>query len=286
GCIWKVIRVNNNYFLGCSDGCVYVFKEEGESIYFKNDDLQVKDEFNLTSFVKESNISDKLSDDYKIEKGIIYQRINDEYISLGRIKYDSSFSIEIENRIINVQFNKNESPNDVASRVIKEERIDSSYKEEIAEFIAKNFQEKGKYKYFTTLPIDKVINLLKEYNCESIINLLRENSVKDKINNEFNYNSVENELSVLRNECKFLCLDLIRYFYSKNIKLNINFLFKFKPENKKESIAYVRLITNLFGKVNFNLNVFREEIKRIEDNRIIDKSILDDYEYNRIASLK
>lgn len=307
GCFWVVKEVCGNYFLGASDGFLYILKEEGyESIYdesfsdeiFRKEKIRVgnlkggsrveeknQNEFTVSELFsaesgknEKNEFQEKLSDDFKIENGIIYQKVENKFIALGKMKFDSSFTIEIENQAITVDFNKSENPFDVAERIIKEKKLDTIYKNEIAEFIQKNFKKETKFKYLSTIPKEKVKELIKNYKCESIKKLLDGEKVEIR--------DVEMEIKPLLGEMRFVALDLVRYFYGNGYKLDINFLFGVRVSDRKEAIAYLRLLTNLYGNVGFNLEVFRGEVNRIYDNRMVDQKVKDDYEFNREASFR
>jgi phospholipase A-2-activating protein len=274
------------------NGKLYVCGSDGRIYIYGN-----KEDFQASKKLEElrGSMSKPLKDQefvsggqrFKVTNGEVYQFINGEWIYVGKgegIKpYDNTFQVELDGRYYTLSFNNNENVYDVAEQFLRKNKLRDEFKDDIVEFIKQNFTRADDFKVNREVNGEGVRSMLmsdtiggnrvRKYPC-----ILKNLDSPNILDNE----GVEKELEyIMKNGPTFVGLDLLRYFSSWKYVFNFSFLAKFIPQNKKEGIAFVGLVTNLLSRPPFNLEILHRRISELKDQGIIGEKVWDDYLTNR-----
>ncbi|KAF5140575.1 phospholipase activating protein [Vairimorpha ceranae] len=268
---WKAFLHENILYVCGSDGTLYVFQD-------KKSDEDIKEKFNK---IKEQRggIKEFTSDGqkYKIIDNIVYQWLDDSWVQIGEQgeSYDYSFNVELEGKYFTLSFNKKDNIYDVAENFLKVNKLNYEYKDEIIEYIRKNFKQDN-FKTYESINSEGVKRTLASFNNIKyiFINL-------NKINKEHGEFLEKELLWLLQNNMRFVALDLYRYFTVHGFNFDLTFLMRFAAKDRKESLAFTRLITVLYCDPPFNLESLFPVIQKLRDIGYLNDSDLDDYYNNR-----
>lgn len=257
---WNIKNQNDNIYVSGSNGKLFIYEEGTETIEKIEDENAYK--------LKDKN--------YKIENGRAYCLINDQWTLVGDVvdkTYDHSFSVEVDNRYLTISFNENDDVYNVADKFIAENNLHKEYRDDIVNFIKKNYTPKN------------AMFLYKEINIQGIKKFLKDEFIIENLNNPDNKNSmeVEKRLKKLMNEEEdnFFVLDCYRYFYAYDYELDLTFLQGYNVRNKKEGTVFLRLVCNMFKKLPFNIAIIQKKIDKIIDEKMVDENTISNYLENR-----
>lgn len=260
---WNVHLINSHLYVSCSEGKMIVL-EEG-----------VEDK------PKEDQTSHKLKDkNYKVENGKAYYLVNDQWTLVGDVvekKYDHTFSVEVDGRYLNINFNESDDVYDVADKFLHENNLDKNYRDEIVEFIKNNFTPKQAYFMY------------KDINMDGIRKYLKDEFVLENLKNPNNKNSEEVDKrlkGLLNEEVNFYVLDCYRYLYYNDYDFDFCFLQDYKIVDKKAGTVFLRLVCNMYSNMPFNTAILQKKINKIIDTKLADEKTISNYVKNKHISEK
>eukprot|EP00866_Antonospora_locustae_P001890 jgi/Antlo1/1890/61 len=285
---WKAVKWNERVYAAGSDGKVYVFEEKDDSGEDQENKMEAAQSESVRKEMEKSSLSRDLSAENtsprhkkKVVNGKVYTLVNNEWVLFGEVvqKFDHTFNVEVEGRYLQLSFNDNENVFDVADRFLKHHKLNEQYREDIVEFIKKNFKKEKPYYTYRDINYAGVEGVLGKYQCEVILENIKSPSLREG-------KAIEKCLQEMMNivDEKFALLDCYRYFVSKGFVFDFAFLLKFWPQSKKEALVFVKLVTNLYAKQPFNLECLRPQMIRIKDTNMVSGEVLDRYENNRELS--
>ncbi|KAM0675637.1 WD repeat protein Lub1 [Gurleya vavrai] len=229
---------------------------------------------NDKNFENKSNLNDQK---HKVENGKVYFNKDGQWVLIGDVienneKFDYTFDVEVDGKVLKLSFNENDNLFDVADNFITKNELSREFKDDIVNFIKKNYRPKN------DLFVYREINLkgIKKYlNDEFILQNLEE---PKKENNE----ELEKRLKeFLKQKENFYVLDCYKYFVSKGLTFNFLFLQDYDTNEKKNATVFMRLLTNLYVNQPFNLEIFDKKVKKIIDYKIVDQETIDNFKKNR-----
>lgn len=281
---WKAVVFEGKVYAAGSDGKLYVLTEDER--------LEEGEEAQDTLFEKpeeercqKSGAKDGYEDGFqghkkKVVNGKVYMLVNNEWILFGDVvkSFDHTFSVDVEGKSLQLSFNDDEDVFDVADRFIKQHKLNEQYKDEIVEFINKNFKKKRPYHVYKKVNYEGVEKILSKYQSSAILENLKSPQPENSEGVE------QNIKSLMGIEERFVLLDCYRYFVAMGFQFDFVFLTKFIPRDRKEALVFIKLVTNLYPSQPFNLECLRDQIIRIKDERIVSTDIFDKYEGNREIS--
>lgn len=291
------ISKNSIIFVGGDSGKLEIFDEKGKKIsetdkkIEKNEDKKFENE------------------NFKIDSGKVYQKVNGDWEYIGEhviqedkmekqylrkeIPDSKKFSVDLEGKILNLEFKEDEDIVKVAKNFLILNHLDRNYESEVISFIKRNFPVLNSrilaYKeenLLSNIKIDKIEEYIKTVNnYEYIVELLKR--AEGLNSNIFNENDCENiqkiddhrlivkSIALLKNifesgvtDLKFVVLDIVRYLVLF-VGIDLDPFFFITPyleeKNipKKEKIVLLRLIINLFGLNVCNMDIFKEFSKHL-----------------------
>lgn len=278
---WTAFGWKDKVYFGGSDGRLYV--------YSSNPSDEAKKTIEEIRNCQGSSLKDGefVSDGqkFKIVGGDVYQEINGEWILLGKGEEakscDNTFQVELENKYYTLSFNNDENVYEVAEKFLRKNKLRDEFRDDIVDFIDKNFVSAKEFRIHSKINTEGVkamLNKVKnEHQCvySYIFDNLEDPNVDDN-------GKVEEEIEMLiGNGPMFMALDLIRYFMAHKYTFDLSFLFTFTPQDKKEAITFVRLLSNLFADPPFNLEMLHPRVLELKDRGIVDGETLDDYFVNK-----
>lgn len=287
---WKAVIWDGRVYAAGSDGRVYVFEkgedvvEESEGKLATTQSEDVKEEQERAHVSQEPCIENAVPGQRrKVVNGKVYMLVNNEWVLFGEVvqKFDHTFNIEVEGKILQLSFNDNENVFDVATRFIQHHKLNEQYRDDIVEFIKKNFKKEKPYHIYRDINCAGVESILGKYQSDAILENIKAPSLDA---GEAIESCFKEMMDVV--EERFVLLDCYRYFVSKGFVFDFAFLLKFWPQNRKEALVFVKLVTNLYSKQPFNLECLRPQINQIKDTKMVSDEVLDRYENNRELSRK
>lgn len=297
--IWKAVVYDGKIHAAGSDGKIYILSkgEDGKSMHrgaeaasdVQNDDEKAKEE---NSKCTQGEVHDQREDEdiqkeiqnqkKKVVNGKVYTLVDNEWVLLGEVvkKFDHTFNVDVEGKTLQISFNEEENVFEVADRFLKQHKLNEQYKDDVVEFINKNFRKTRPYHVYENINYDGVEKTLQKY---------QSNAILENLKNPLPSNSEEVEKNIkelMKIQERFVLLDCYRYFVTKGFEFNFAFLTRFKPRDRKEALVFIKLVTNLYSKQPFNLECLREQINNIKDKRLVSDDVNDKYEKNRELSRK
>ncbi|KAG0439713.1 hypothetical protein DMUE_2242 [Dictyocoela muelleri] len=276
---WSINNVGKKLLIGGGDGNLYVV-DLNEFLNNNENVVSIDVDFN-------ENDDDRK---VKIVNGMVYKKNDDKWELIGSVVDNShTFEVEVDGQLLKLTFTDDENTYTIADRFLREHKLNDGYREEIVNFIRNNFRKKERFFIYDSININGIRKVLgPEY--DEITNYLENLAVCDKNYYSGDISDFEESLKKLIIKNKFVALDIYRYLITKelinmNCNLDLAFLFKIQIENKKEAIAFTRLITNLYTNSPFNLDIFRDKIRGFYDYGWISQNDIDNYERNRIISM-
>ncbi|KAG5860402.1 PFU domain-containing protein [Encephalitozoon hellem] len=278
---WAGFGWNGKVYVGGSDGRLYVYSSNPSSEATKAIEEMRNEQGSL---LKDGEfVSD--GQKFKAANGNVYQEVNGEWVLLGKGEgakpYDNTFQVELENKYYTLSFNNNENVYEVAEKFLRENRLRDEFRDDIVDFINKNFVSAKEFRIYSRINTEGVKSMLNkikdehQYAYPHILDNLQNPSIDDN-------DKVEEEIRMLINSGpKFMALDLIRYFMVHKYIFDLSFLFTFTPRDKKEAVTFVRLLSNLFADPPFNLDALHPRVLELKDRGIVDGEVLDDYFVNK-----
>ncbi|KAL0263964.1 UNVERIFIED_CONTAM: hypothetical protein PYX00_010878 [Menopon gallinae] len=276
---WKAVVWDGRVYAAGSDGRVYVFeKQEGAE-----EDTESKLEATRHEDAGEEQKKARDSEEPGAEKaasgqrkkvvnGKVYTLVNNEWVLFGDVvqKFDNSFNVEVDGRVLQLSFNDNENVFDVASRFLQHHKLSEQYRDDIVEFIKKNFKKEKPYHMYRDINFAGVEGIIGKYESRTVLENLRAPSLDAGRAIE---QCLQKMMCIV--EERFAILDCYRYFVSRGFVFDFAFLQNFWPQNRKEALVFVRLVTNLYSKPPFNLECLRPQINHIKDTKMVGKEVLD-----------
>lgn len=272
---WRVVGVGGRVYVGCSDGRVYVFSRDGDEEAVRSvESMQRSQGVPLKDgeFVSGGQ-------KFRSVDGDVYQEVEGEWVFIGKgegVKpAQHSFQVELENKYYTLSFDKGENAYEVADRFLRTNRLREEFRDDIVEFINKNFED-GSFKIHSTINMDGVRSALDKMNGE--YPHVRKSLGRPSGDGEM----VEKELmEMMRSDSVFVALDLFRYFVARGLEFNLSFVLDVVPQDGKEATTLVRLVTTLFCEAPFNLDTLHERVLDLKDRGMVRQEVLDDYFANR-----
>lgn len=284
---WKAVKWNERVYAAGSDGKVYVFQETDSAEEQESNTEAVQSETEREKAETGRASQDPCTENAtpgqkkKVVNGKVYTLVNNEWVLFGDVvqKFDHTFDVEVEGKYFQLSFNDNENVFDVADRFLKHHKLNEQYRDDIVEFIKKNFKKERPYHMYRDINYAGVEGVLGKYPCGVILDNIKSPSLSAE-------KAIEACLQEMMNvvEERFALLDCYRYFVSKGFEFDFAFLLHFWPQNRKEALVFVKLLTNLYSKQPFNLECLRPQINRIKDTNMVSGEVLDRYESNRELS--
>ncbi|KAH9410746.1 putative PFU protein [Ordospora pajunii] len=278
---WTVCGNRGKVYVGCNDGRIYMYsKEVSEDARKKLAEIEegMKVVGGDREFVSNGQ-------KFKTVGGEVYQEVDGEWVFMGSMQglnnYENTFQVELDNKYYTLSFNNDENTYEVAERFLRKYGLKDEFKDEIVDFIKKNFVSAGKLRIHDSINTEGIKAILNriteetrhEYPC--IARCIENVSPEDS-------EDLERELKCLMKEGPmFMALDLIRYFSVHGCAFDMSFLFMLMPRDKKEAVTFVRLVTNLFVHPPFNLEVLHGKVLMLRDRGLVEENVLDDYFTNR-----
>lgn len=259
---------NENEILACdSNGNFFTF-EEDEKKEIKNED-----------FIFEKKENDPILSDpnYKVENGKVYYLQNNQWSLVGDVvddkkEFDHTFNVEVDGKYLLIQFNDGDDVYEIADKFLLKNSLSKNYRDDIVEFINKNFQPKPIFFLHKKMDIEGIKKFLKDE--EIIKNLERPNKENEKI--------VEERLKeLLKSENNFYVLDCYSYLFTKGYDFDFCFLQNYDINEKKRAMVFMRLVTNLYSKMPFNLEILNDKVRKIVDMGFLDQVMIDNFKKNK-----
>jgi phospholipase A-2-activating protein len=268
---WKAVVHNNIVYVCGSDGTVYVFNDYNVNNEMRDQYDKLKEE--RGQYKEFASNGEK----YKVVDNYVYQLINNEWVHIGEQgpSYDYSFSVELEGKYYTLSFNKRDNVHEVAENFLKINKLNPEFHDEIVDYIKNNFKQDN-YRTYDSINKEGVEKLLMKYtNIKYIFkNLGKFNKKESKM--------IESELLwILNNGPRFVALDLYRYFVVCGFDFDLTFLLRFQAKDRKESLAFIRLVTVLYCDPPFNLECLFVVVQKLRDIGYLSDEDLDDYYNNR-----
>jgi phospholipase A-2-activating protein len=282
---WRAVMEDGRLYVAGSDGRLYVYSEEG------SDEAEKELEEIKKSRAAPLKDGEFVSGDqkFKSEGGKIYQEVGGEWVFIGEgagVKpYDNSFQVELDNKYYELAFNNDENVYQVADNFLRRNKLRDEFRDDIVDFINRNFKQQSGYKIHEGINIGGVKKFLEEKSgtgspekaseYAAVIRSLERPMPCDS-------KRVEEELRcMLESEYRFVALDLYRYFLAHNYQLDLSFMLSFHPRSSKEELTFVRLISNLLADPPFNLDPFHSYVMNLRDRGCLSEDVLHDYLSNR-----
>lgn len=286
---WKTVGKGDKVYVGGSDGRLYVYSTSG------NEDASRRLEEIRSSQAGPLKDGEFVSggQKFKVMDGNVYQEVEGEWTFLGKgegVKPpDNTFQVEVDSKYYTLSFDNNENVYEVAERFLRKNKLNEEFKEEIVDFIKKNFVPSSEFRISRTINVEGVKSVLRRMSGGDedggdgdgtdsypyVVKNLEKPMVRDNEN-------VEKELKrMLVNGPVFVALDLFRYFIVHKYDFDLSFMFAFVPRDRKEVITFVRLIASLFVDPPFNLDIFHSYVLELRDRGAVEGEVLDDYFTNR-----
>lgn len=285
---WKAVKWNERVYAAGSDGKVYVFEVEEGRVEEQEKTPEATRSENTREKQEESHISHNSCTESaasgqkkKVVNGKVYTLVNNEWVLFGEVvqKFDNTFSVEVEGRYLQLSFNDKENVFDVADRFLKHHNLNEQYRDDIVEFIKKNFKKEKPHYVYGDINYAGVEGVLGKYQCGVVLENIKSPSLSA---GKAVGKCLQEMMSVV--DERFALLDCYRYFVSKGFVFDFTFLLSFWPRNRKEALVFVKLVTNMYSKQPFNLECLRPQINRIKDTNMVSEEVLDRYEKNRELS--
>ncbi|KAF9764584.1 Ubiquitin homeostasis protein lub1 [Nosema granulosis] len=282
---WKVYSLGDKVYICGSDGSLYIFLiNNGLKRGLNNEKFYRQNETAKNGDVVDSTPSQEFvsgDERFRVVDNNVYQFVNEEWVLLGEKKeeaeaFDYSFSVELDNKFYTLAFNKKDNVYQVADDFLLKNKLNDEYRDQIVDYIRSNFGSKGDYKLYDTINVEGVHKLLGGYDSLVYIfnNLKTPNKKYEKL--------IEKELSlVLETGPRFVALDLYRFFVIHGLSFDLTFLFRFQCKDRKEALAFVRLLTVLYYDSPFNIESLHPVVQRLKDSGLLKSDDLDDYYNNR-----
>ncbi|ADM12304.1 putative phospholipase activating protein [Encephalitozoon intestinalis ATCC 50506] len=278
---WAVLGWKGRVYVGGSDGRLYVYSSD-----ISDEASRILEEIRNS---KEAPLKDGefISDGqkFRVTDGSVYQEINGEWVFLGKgegIKpHDNTFQVELENKYYTLSFNNDENVYEVAEKFLSKNKLRDEFRDDIVDFIKKNFTSAREFKTYSRINVEGIKNMLNRVKDDHgyLYPYILDNLERPKIADN---GKVEEEIEkLIENGLMFMALDLIRYFMVHKYSFDLSFLPTFTPQDKKEAITFVRLLSNLFIDPPFNLEMFHSRVLELKDRGVVDGEVLDDYFVNR-----
>lgn len=277
---WSATTENEQIVVSGSDGCVYIL--EFNDMPRKEDaPLPICEKKSTKDAESKTFTSNNVR--YKREDGKIFIEENNEWKFLGYDEktYDNSFTVELGGKNYELSFNDTDDVYDIASKFLLENKLSLKYKNEIVNFVNKNFKKSKIYKKFEKIDISGIRKMIGQNKILSIL---------ERINNDNPFISnlcfVENNIYEIEELLfntgipNFVILDICKFLYSKNIKIDISFLFTLKVEEKKDAKAFAYLMTNLVSDSPINLTVLHNKLLVLKDHKLLNFDDLISYSHN------
>ncbi|KAM0677888.1 WD repeat protein Lub1 [Binucleata daphniae] len=286
---WGCAFYGENIYVCGSNGNLYEFAVKEIN---KGDDKELDNKLKCDKANDENKINDdigsnKVNDDvtsdkvdgsnYRIENGKMYYNENGSWNLIGDViennkQYDHTFDVEVDGKYLKINFNKNDNIYDVADKFLNDNQLSKNYKDDIVEFIKKNFKPKESFYVYDDINLKGIQKYMNdEFVIENLINTdLQNNEVIEMILKE-----------KLQEENNFVVLDCYRFFVSRGFLFDFLFLQDYNTEDKKRATVFLRLIVNLYKNQPYNLEILSNKIKKIIDYKLADQGTIDNYKRNR-----
>ncbi|KHN68990.1 hypothetical protein M896_110180 [Ordospora colligata OC4] len=278
---WTMCSSRSKVYVGCNDGRIYTYSKNVSDDVIK-ELVEIEQGIRVVGEDREfvSN-----GQKFKTVSGQVYQEVDGEWVLMGSMQgsndYENTFRVELDNKYYTLSFNNDENTYEVAERFLRKYGLRDEFKDEIVDFIKKNFAPKGKFRIYDSINkkgiktmLDRITQETRhEYPCinKCIENVFRNDS-----------EDLESELKHLMNEgSMFMALDLIRYFEAHGCVFDMSFLFMLDPRDRKEAVTFIRLVANLFAHPPFNLEMLHGKVLMLRDRNLVEENVLDDYFTNR-----
>lgn len=326
---WCVVRKHEHLYFGSSKGNVIrigvddliehstdvMMIEKGVVVNAQNDE-------NISKQLEEIKSKIKDSKDYKIEGTMLFQRQGDTWIQVGEVmgKRDNTFTVELDNKKLELSFDNDENVYDVADRFLRENKLGDGHRDEIVEFIRQNFKKCGmkKFKDIDTVGLRKYIE---DEDLVKVLESIKEHGVKYNGNNTIdgNQKGVAEECTVVNDEpdaspagapingsidcipnmqmCvlesklkalftdqndNFYIIDIYRFLSLYGLPIDYSFILTYAPKTRKEKVTFVMLVSNLYFCPPFDLEMVHGKIREMVG--AVSDNVWNVYEENRRSS--
>ncbi|EJW04706.1 hypothetical protein EDEG_01092 [Edhazardia aedis USNM 41457] len=269
---WSLKSYKDLVYICDSNGAINIFHED------------YKHEHEVAMQISPSMKSQKIvpkDPNYKIENGKVYQLVNGEHVLIGVVdeeqkSYDYTIPVEVDNKTLQLSFNKNDNIYTVANNFIKFHNLHQEYVDDIVTFITKNFPQKKQFKIYDKINVE---NIRKFTDNPILINNLKSPDIK-------NNKQVEDVLKSLlvSEKQKFYVLDCYRFFVSRGFVFDFCWLQFVDLFDTKMATIFVRLVTNLFQCPPFNLEILDKKVSKVIDCKLCDENTISNYKLNKNMS--
>lgn len=282
GTCWCLKVVDGKLCVTGSDGAIYI-TEVTDEVVNENEEEDIEKIPDAKKKVKDSTfVSEGVK--YKVENGRIYKEISGGWELIGDAdgSYDHSFDVELGDKKYVLSFNDDENPNDVASRFINQNKLDSIHHKEIVDYINANFRKPTRFKRYEGINIDGISKLIPNH---PVLQMVRDVSggIKYSILKSASKNvyQIEDVLFDPQNKIpSFVILDICKYLWFKKIPIDPAFIFRHEYKDKKEAKAFVFLLTNMIEDPPFNLAKLDKKIKSLRDMGYLELNDVMNYDAN------
>lgn len=283
---WKATFFHGKVYAAGSDGKLYVLRK-GRHEEAPGDAQGAAEEKAEETQAGEEHAKDAQEDNFqgqkkKVVNGKVYVLVNNEWVLLGDVvkDFDHTFSVDVEGRSLQLSFNDDENVFDVADRFLKKHKLKEQYRDEIVEFINKNFKKVRAYHVYDKVNYAGIEGVLAKYPSSAILENLKTPRAENSAEIE------KNLRDLMHIGERFVLLDCYRYFVAMGLDFDFAFLSRFVPRDRKEALVFVKLVTNLYARPPFNLESLRDRIRQAQDRGLVAPDALDKYESNRETSRK
>lgn len=227
---------------------------------------------------------------YKVEEGKIYIEKPAGWELIGDTvgSQDYSFPVTLDDKEYTLSFNKSDNVHDVASKFIRENKLDPQFHKDIVDHIQKNYKVSTLYKKYETLDILGIRKLLGDHPIIELVQRVKDGESfsllkKDPVNIYSIEQMLLGGLSADRESERiplFIVLDICKFLTAKGLSMDLSFLFTQKIATAKEAKALAFLLTNMVESPPFRLDFFEQRVKRLRDERLLTDDDVHKYHEN------
>ncbi|WUR03007.1 protein DOA1 [Vairimorpha necatrix] len=272
---WKVFVYEDIVYVCGSDGILYIYKANDK----KQEDQISNNEYYRDEFQNTNNDHEFMSDGekYKVINNLVYKWTQNKWVLVGNQEktYDYNLNVDLDGTIYTISLNKKDNIYEVADYFIRSNNLNPDIKNDVINLIRENVKD-DKFKTYESINAEGVRRML--YNFTNIKYIYKN---IENINKEDEDLIAREILWLLQNNMRFVALDLYRFFTVHGLRFDMTFLMRFSAKDKKEALAFTRLVTVLYCDPPFNLEGLFPVIQKLRDIGYLEDKDLDDYYNNR-----
>lgn len=282
---WNINVYENKIYVACSGGMVYVLTVDD------NEPNKDEDSEEVESTAQQKAGSQGLPDQTFVSGGVKYKSENNkiymetpsgwELIGSSGDNYDHSFDVELEGKTYVLSFNDDENVHEVATRFLRKNKINLVHHQDIVDYINKNFKKSSLFKKYDSINIEGISKLIPDHPILQIIKNISDGNRYSIVQyKKKNIYQIEEALFDFKKIPLFVILDICKYLYFKNVRVDLSFLFDHEFMNKKEAKAFLFLMTNVIENPPFNLSKLEDKIRILRDHGYLELDDLGKYDNN------